>query len=236
MPLTLQDKPSPVWQRTLLTDNGREGELKVQVTLYDFNEDGVKQQHNVQPNLQLPDVGLPQATDGQPKLRQLTCSVREERVLTVPDVVGVSPEPPDDGGVPHESPDGGAVSLQQPGVPPKPPGARGVTDYRPDLPDDGLQQLPVGRPRPLPPECQPELPQLTDHVREERDRAQLHCSAQQVPHDAYNGNGTKLNIQDHDQVPLMYKSSLDILILASLTYTYPIIISMYHFRSSNRCT
>ena len=42
---------------------------------------------------------------------------------------------------------------------------------------------------------------------------QSHCSAQQVPHDAYNGSGSELNTQDLDQVNLM--SSLDILILAS---------------------
>ena len=179
-------------------------------------------------HIQLPDAGLPQASDGQPELRQLTGSVREERVETVPAIEGGSPEPPngggephgppddrgvpheppDDGGVPHEPPDGGGVSLQQSGVSPEPPNARGVTGYRPHLPDDGFHQPPDGCPWPLPPECQPELPQLTDHVREERDRAQFHCSAQQVPLDAYNRN---------DQVPLIYngKSSLDIIILAS---------------------
>ena len=78
---TWQDEPSPVWHRTPLTDDGREGELKIQVTPYDSDEDGVKQQHDVQSDLQLPDVGLPQATVAQPELRQLTDSagVREER-------------------------------------------------------------------------------------------------------------------------------------------------------------
>ena len=49
----------------------------------------------------------------------------------------------------------------------------------PSYPDDGFQQLPHCQPRP--PECQPELGQLTDSGREERDRAQSLCKPRVKP-------------------------------------------------------
>ena len=118
-PSTWQDKPSPVWHRTLLTDDRREGELRVQVTHCDSDEDG--KQDDRPDFLQLPDVGPPQATDGQPELRQLTV--------------------PDGGGGPHEPPDGGGGSLEPPddgGVPYEPPEDRGEPLR---LPDGGGEHL-----------------------------------------------------------------------------------------------
>ena len=64
---------------------------------------------------------------------------------------------------------------------PEPPDARGVTGYRPYFPDDVFQQLPDCRPWLRPPECQPELGQLTDSGREERDRAQSLCKPRVKP-------------------------------------------------------
>ena len=121
-------------------------------------------------------------------------------------------EPPDGGGMATEAPDTrehitgpfevvfahlnddeGNLPLQLPDQPP----------------NDGHQELPSHT---RPPEGQPELRQLTDSVREERDRAQSLCSAHQVTSDAPSGGELHL-----DQFPSMFndKSSLDILIITS---------------------
>ena len=257
-PSNWQDKPSPVWHRTLLTDDRRDGELRVQVTHCDFDEDEMEQ--DGQPDLlQLPDVGLLQATEGQPELRQLTDRAR--KMGEPPDEGGVSPGPPDEAGVSPGTPG-------EMGVCPEPPDVRGVSpqpsdvglpqakDGQPELrqltvPDDGggprdvhplpldevgvtllppgdvgvtllpPGELPDSRPQPRPPECQPELRQLTDTEREERDRVQTLCMTPEMVR-KYCGGNAPYHLEYKYQPPIQdkVKTSLDNLVIATSFMTF----------------
>ena len=137
-------------------------------------------------------------------------------MVTEPLDGGVSLQPPDGGGVALQPPDGGGVSLQPPGVSLVPPdGWGGSPKFRDKFPDD----CPWSRP----PECQPELGQLTDTVREERYRVQTFCS---TPAAARNYDvGNTLHVSDYlktqdqlcilDKVKTTHQCTLDILIIAA---------------------
>ena len=76
-------------------------------------------------------------------------------------------------------------------------------------------------PRPLPPECQPELGQLTDSGREERDRAQTLCTPPVVARDNCGGNVPyHIGYKDQPLILDKVKTFLDILIIAASFMTF----------------